>query len=234
MEELPGEGLGTVNDSHWQATLGGYTQQQFSQALGFPPGTKLTIKNISKSIHHTFNVVAKISGPPAKFPTSPSLPTNSLGRNAQERLCERLDQSGIVGYRRCSKGRHLSVRLRVPLSLGNARRHRHRDRRDARTSGDCTGSMNLRSPAFWLGALAVAAVTACTNGGGLGSIGERRRRRLAFAAPIFVRDRTRHTNRKDRRRERSRLGYGRGIHAREDHASARLRTRRKAHHRESF
>lgn len=31
--------------------------------------------------------------------------------------------------------------------------------------------MNLRSPAFWLGALAVAAVTACTNGGGLGSIG---------------------------------------------------------------
>ncbi len=31
--------------------------------------------------------------------------------------------------------------------------------------------MNLRSPAFWLGALAIAAVTACTNGGGLGSIG---------------------------------------------------------------
>lgn len=79
MEELPGEGLGTVNDSHWQATLGGFTQQQFSQALGFPPRTKLTIKNISKSIHHTFNVVAKISGPPAKFPTSPSLPTTPSG-----------------------------------------------------------------------------------------------------------------------------------------------------------
>jgi plastocyanin len=79
MEELPGEGLGTINDSHWQATLGGYTQQQFSQALGFPPGTKLTIKNISKSIHHTFNVVAKISGPPAKFPGSPSLPTTPSG-----------------------------------------------------------------------------------------------------------------------------------------------------------
>ena len=31
--------------------------------------------------------------------------------------------------------------------------------------------MNPRSPAFWLGALAVAAVTACTNGGGLSSIG---------------------------------------------------------------
>lgn len=31
--------------------------------------------------------------------------------------------------------------------------------------------MNFRSPAFWLGALAVAAITACTNGGGLGSLG---------------------------------------------------------------
>src|SRR5579862_251966 len=38
-EELPGEGIGTVKDSHWQATLGGYTQQQFAQALGFPTGT---------------------------------------------------------------------------------------------------------------------------------------------------------------------------------------------------
>lgn len=79
MEELPGEGLGTVNDPHWQATLGGFTQQQFSQALGFPPKTKLTIKNISKSIHHTFNVVAKIKGPPANFPGSPSLSTKASG-----------------------------------------------------------------------------------------------------------------------------------------------------------
>lgn len=79
MEELPGEGLGVINDSHWQAKLGGYTQQQFSQALGFPPKTKLTIKNISKSIHHTFNVVAKIKGPPAQFPTSPSLSMNPSG-----------------------------------------------------------------------------------------------------------------------------------------------------------
>ncbi len=79
MEELPGEGLGTIKDSHWQATLGGYTQQQFSQALGFPVKTKLTIKNISKSIHHTFNVVAKISGPPAQFPSNPSLSQNPSG-----------------------------------------------------------------------------------------------------------------------------------------------------------
>lgn len=78
-EELPSEGLGTIQDSFWQAKLGGYTQQQFSQALGFPPKTKITIKNISGSIHHTFNVVKKISGPPATFPTSPSLSTTPSG-----------------------------------------------------------------------------------------------------------------------------------------------------------
>jgi plastocyanin len=78
-EELPGEGLGTVNDPHWQATLGGYTQQQFSQALGFPPGTKLTIKNISKSISHTLNVVKKIKRAPAKFPPDPSLGMSPSG-----------------------------------------------------------------------------------------------------------------------------------------------------------
>jgi len=78
-EELPGQGLGTVNDSFWSATLGGFTQQQFSQALGFPPGTKITIKNIGTGISHTFNVVAKIKGPPAQFPTNPSLPTQPNG-----------------------------------------------------------------------------------------------------------------------------------------------------------
>jgi len=72
-EELPSEGLGTIKDSFWKATLGGYTQQQFSQALGFAPGTKLTIKNMSKVNDHTLNVVKKIAGPPANFPPSPSL-----------------------------------------------------------------------------------------------------------------------------------------------------------------
>jgi plastocyanin len=78
-EELPGEGLGTVKDPHWQATLGGFTQQQFSQALGFPPGTKLTITNISKNTSHTFNEVTKIKGPPAKFPPNPKLSTTPSG-----------------------------------------------------------------------------------------------------------------------------------------------------------
>jgi hypothetical protein len=78
-EELPGEGLGTVADPHWQATLGGFTQEQFSQALGFPPGTELTIQNISKVNEHTLDVIAKISGPPAKFPSNPKLPIPAHG-----------------------------------------------------------------------------------------------------------------------------------------------------------
>lgn len=82
-EELPGEGLGVISDPFWKANLGGYTQQQFSQALGFPPGTKLTITNISKSITHTLNVVKKIKGPPAKFPNV-TLPLGPLGTKLQK------------------------------------------------------------------------------------------------------------------------------------------------------
>jgi plastocyanin len=78
-EELPGEGLGTVDDSFWQATLGGFTQQQFSQALGFPPGTKLTIKNIASGLEHTLNVIQKDSGPPADFPSNPNLSLSPSG-----------------------------------------------------------------------------------------------------------------------------------------------------------
>lgn len=83
-EELPSEGLGTIHDKFWSATLGGYTQQQFSQALGFAPRTKLTIKNISTSISHTLNVVKKISGPPAMFPSNPSLGTTPSGGRLQK------------------------------------------------------------------------------------------------------------------------------------------------------
>jgi plastocyanin len=78
-EELPTEGLGTIDDPHWKATLGGFTQEQFSQALGFAPGTEITIKNISSSITHTLDVVAKIKGAPAKFPPNPKLPLNPSG-----------------------------------------------------------------------------------------------------------------------------------------------------------
>jgi len=78
-EELPSEGLGTINDKHWKATLGGFTQTSFSQALGFPTGTKITLENLSKNISHTMDVVKKIKKAPAKFPSSPSLPTSARG-----------------------------------------------------------------------------------------------------------------------------------------------------------
>lgn len=83
-EELPSEGLGTVMDPHWKAKLGGYTQQQFSQALGFPTGTMITIQNISKSNSHTLNVVKKVKGPPAKFPPSPTLSQSPSGGPLQK------------------------------------------------------------------------------------------------------------------------------------------------------
>lgn len=77
-EELPSEGVGTENDPTW-GTVGGYTQTKKAQVLAFPPGTKLTIRNLSKSIPHTFNVVMKAGKPPAKFPPNPSLSTNPSG-----------------------------------------------------------------------------------------------------------------------------------------------------------
>ncbi len=92
-EELPSEGLGTVKDPFWQATLGGYTQQQFSQALGFAPRTKLTIKNISAINDHTLNVVAKISGPPAKFPSNPTLLKTASGGKLQKGY-----RSGVIPW----------------------------------------------------------------------------------------------------------------------------------------
>lgn len=78
-EELPSEGLGTIDDSFWSATLGGFTQTNLSQALGFSPGTKITLTNISKNITHTLDYVKKIKKPPAKFPTNPNLPITAHG-----------------------------------------------------------------------------------------------------------------------------------------------------------
>jgi len=82
--ELPGEGLGTIHSDHWNATLGGFTQKQYSQALGFPPGTKITIHNLSKSVTHTLNVVKVISGPPADFPKAPKLSVKARGNGKLE------------------------------------------------------------------------------------------------------------------------------------------------------
>ena len=78
-EELPKEGLGTIKSVKWSAVLGGFTQQRYSQSLGFPPGTKITIRNLSKSITHTLDVVKVISGPPADFPKNPKLSVSAKG-----------------------------------------------------------------------------------------------------------------------------------------------------------
>ncbi len=78
-EELPREGLGKVYDKKWKATLGGFSQRTYSQALGFPPDTKITIRNLSHNITHTLDVVKEISGPPARFPKNPHLSTKAEG-----------------------------------------------------------------------------------------------------------------------------------------------------------
>jgi plastocyanin len=78
-EELPSAGLGVERSKFWNANLGGYTQTQYSQAIGFPPGTKITIRNLSKKTPHTLNVVAKIKGRPARFPKNPDLKTGAQG-----------------------------------------------------------------------------------------------------------------------------------------------------------
>jgi hypothetical protein len=67
--ESPSEGLGVVKDAHWENRLGHFSQQQYSQALGFPPNTEITITNVSPTLTHTLDVVGKVSGPPARFPT---------------------------------------------------------------------------------------------------------------------------------------------------------------------
>jgi len=69
-EELPGEGIGTQKNKTW-GMIGGFTQMRTAQVLAFPPGTKITIHNLSKTTEHTFDVVAKATGGPAKFPTAP-------------------------------------------------------------------------------------------------------------------------------------------------------------------
>src|SRR5215469_1250022 len=52
-EELPTEGLGTVHSTKWRAIVGGFTQHQYSETLAFPPGTKITIRNLSHTTPHT-------------------------------------------------------------------------------------------------------------------------------------------------------------------------------------
>lgn len=83
-EEKPDEGLGMVKSPKWIAVVGGYTQQRYSQTLGFPPGTKITIRNLSKTTEHTLDVVKVISKPPAFFPKNPNLSIEARGHGKFE------------------------------------------------------------------------------------------------------------------------------------------------------
>jgi hypothetical protein len=66
--------LGTFQSKY--GVIGGYTQKVRSQVLAFPPGTKLVIKNLSKTVPHTFNVLST-----KKFPANTSLLFTASGGN---------------------------------------------------------------------------------------------------------------------------------------------------------
>ncbi len=83
-EELPSQGVGQIKSSRWHANLGGFTQMRYAQSLAFPPGTKITVRNLAKNTDHTFNVVKEISGPPARFPQNPDLSTHAQGNGKLE------------------------------------------------------------------------------------------------------------------------------------------------------
>lgn len=75
---IPTGKIGVENDPAW-GTVGGYTQEQTSQVLAFAPGAKITIKNLSSTTPHTFNVIAETNGPPPNWPTNPSLTFSPRG-----------------------------------------------------------------------------------------------------------------------------------------------------------
>jgi cytochrome oxidase Cu insertion factor (SCO1/SenC/PrrC family)/plastocyanin len=75
---IPSQKMGVENDPVW-GIIGGYTQQQTSQVLAYPPGVKVTITNFSKNTPHTLNVIGQTTGPPPHWPTNPSLTFSPSG-----------------------------------------------------------------------------------------------------------------------------------------------------------
>jgi protein SCO1/2 len=75
---IPSGKIGVENDPTW-GTISGYTQNQTSQVLAFPPGTKITVTNLSKVDPHTLNVIATSNGPPPQWPKNPSLSFSPSG-----------------------------------------------------------------------------------------------------------------------------------------------------------
>ena len=69
---IPTGKIGVEPDPVW-GTISGYTQEQTSQVLAFPPGAKITIENLSSTTPHTLNVIGTSNGPPPHFPKNPNL-----------------------------------------------------------------------------------------------------------------------------------------------------------------
>ena len=77
-EELPTEGVGSKKDPTW-GKVGGFTQTKKAQVLAFPPGTIVTIRNLTQTDEHTLNVIGKAGKPPAHFPANPTLSFKAKG-----------------------------------------------------------------------------------------------------------------------------------------------------------
>lgn len=70
---LPTTAIGVETDPTF-GTVAGYSQQTYSQVLGFAPGTQIMIRNGETATPHTFSVIGT-SG----FTTNPALSTSAAG-----------------------------------------------------------------------------------------------------------------------------------------------------------
>ncbi len=70
---LPTSSIGTLTDPTY-GLIGGYTEQTYSQILGFVPGAQIMITNAEAGVPHTLNVLSQTA-----FPTNPALSTAASG-----------------------------------------------------------------------------------------------------------------------------------------------------------
>ena len=81
---IPTGKIGVENDPVW-GTISGYTEAKTSQILAFPPGSTITIQNLSSTTPHTLNVINTTNGPPPKWPSNPSLTFSPSGNGVMGR-----------------------------------------------------------------------------------------------------------------------------------------------------
>lgn len=74
---LPSGTIGIENDPVF-GMVGGFTQQTYSQVLGFAPGANIKVQNLSSTTIHTLNVLGTVTGAPS-FPANPALTTTASG-----------------------------------------------------------------------------------------------------------------------------------------------------------